>query len=89
MQDMILGRFDDFPFNVLAQVSLMLTSHTPQLFMHGQMTFFNNNDRAMRSAWKNETDLRDVESFLNSSIKFGEEKYWSRSFLRSDEVSTV
>jgi hypothetical protein len=75
----------DFPFNILSTVSFLITSNTRNLFLHGQFTAFNANDRELASAWMQEGDFVSPTAFVESEAILGEEHYWSRAYLRSDD----
>ena len=84
---MHLGRLSHLPFNVLSRTSFVTTSLGPYQFLRGQMTLLNLGDEALKTAWKRGADFQTPEAFFSSKTALNEEKYWSREYLNSDDVS--
>ena len=89
--DMVLGNFARYPFNVLSQLSIVTGSSTEayMVYLAGQLTAFNMDDEALKTAWKRFPALKSAAHFTKylegRMPSSSEERYWSYGYLRSDE----
>jgi hypothetical protein len=88
--DIFVGNFARYPFNVLSQLSFLSGVTGPEpLFMAGQHTAFNLDDKALGTAWKKFPEMRSPAHFtkyINGKMpESSEERYWSVGYLRSDK----
>ncbi|KAH8750434.1 hypothetical protein BGZ57DRAFT_914244 [Hyaloscypha finlandica] len=89
--DVFVGNFAHYPFNILSQVSMasgsMVDPYTA--FFAGQLTAFNMDDTALRTAWKKFPALKSAAHFTKylegKMPDSSEERYWSYGYFRSDE----
>jgi hypothetical protein len=94
-QDMFVGNFARYPFNILSGLSILTGAYTtadPEyelIFLKGQHTAFNLKDKALGSAWKKFPSMQSVAHFTQyiqgQMPESHEERYWSYNYLRSDE----
>lgn len=90
--DMFVGNFRHYPFNILSGLSYLtgMASIRGSLYMAGQLTAFNYDDKALDVAWKMFTGMESAERFTNytEETRFPdspEEVYWSTGYIRSDD----
>ena len=86
--DTFAGDFRRYPFNVLSQVSLLTsTGEFPLIYLGGQLTAFNLEDKDLATAWKNFPEMRTADHFTKyidgKMPESSEERYWSYGYLRS------
>ena len=88
--DSFLGNFADFPFDLLAGVSFVTgdSIQTDALFLRGQFTAWNMDDKDLRTAWKKFPSLRTPEHYTKQlegdMAEHSDEGYWSKGFVRSN-----
>ena len=90
--DIFVGNFARYPFNILSQLSILTGSQSipHYIFMAGQLTAFNLDDKALGSVWKRFPSMKTPSHFtkyLNGRTPdAAEEQWWSYGYLRSDEA---
>lgn len=88
--DAIAGNFARYPFNILSQLSIL--SGSPDgpnsVWMVGQLTAFNLDDKELGTAWKKFPPLRTPDHFTKYTEgrmpESSEERYWSDGYMRTD-----
>ena len=89
--DVFVGNFARYPFNILSKLSILTGSPTvPEfIFMAGQLTAFNLDDKALGTVWKKFPSMKSPGHFTKyidgKMPESSEERYWSYGYLRSDE----
>lgn len=88
--DAIAGNFARYPFNILSQLSILSGSpdRPNSVWMVGQLTAFNLDDKALGSAWKKFPEMKTADHFTKyidgKMPESAEEKYWSDGYMRTD-----
>jgi hypothetical protein len=87
--DIFVGNFAHYPFNMLSQLSILSGRTGPEpIFMAGQHTAFNLDDKALGTAWKKFREMNTPAHFtkyLDGKMpESSEERYWSYGYMRQD-----
>jgi hypothetical protein len=86
-QDISVGNFARYPFNILSQLSILSGAQaSPEtVWMAGQLTAFNMDDEALATAWKKFPAMESAKHFTNyingPMPDSEEEKYWSYGYI--------
>lgn len=87
--DIFVGNFARYPFNILSGVSILTGISGPEpIFMAGQHTAFNFDEKALGTAWKHFKEMRSPTHFTQyiegKMPESSEERYWSYGYMRTN-----